>query len=642
MVSVTRFDSNPILIPNRMNPWESEAVFNPCMVKGPDGIYHAVYRAFSSMGDHSGVMMQQSSIGYVNSTDGEHFQNRMQLIKPEFDWEKYGCEDPRIVCIDGTYYITYTALSTYPFSADGIKIAVAKTKDFIHFEKQPVTPFNSKAMVLFPQKINGKLAAFLTVHTDMPPVKVCYVEFEKEEDMWDVSFWKNWYKDIDSHSIDLLRGEDDHVEVGAPPVLTEDGWLLIYSHIENYHTDHKIFGIEALLLEKDAPWKILSRTEQPLMLPETNYERQGMVPNIVFPTGALIENEILYIAYGASDTTCCVASLAVPKLLHRLRLIADRPTRLIPDKRILMSRPDTNPILSPIPDHNWENKFVLNPASIFEGGKIHILYRAMGSDDTSVIGYASSTDGIHIDERFDQPMYVPRDEPELKKRPGNSGCEDPRLTKIGNRIYMTYTAYDAQSTTKVALTSISIDDFLNHEWNWTRSIIITDPRLNDKDVALFPEMIRGKYYFFHRLDPDMWIDAVDSLEFIKKPHLTGTIFMHPRKGKWDDIKIGISCPPIKTEKGWLLIYHGISSVDLKYRQGAMLLDLEYPDHILARLDQPILEPEQSYENSGLRPGTIFVCGSAVKDGILYLYYGGADQFTAVATVELTTLLNALS
>lgn len=641
MITVTRQEANPILLPNRLNAWEAEAVFNPCMVKG-DGTYHAVYRALSSMSDFNGVMMQQSSIGYVSSSDGVHFEGRKQLLKPEFDWEKYGCEDPRIVRIDDTYYITYTALSTFPFSADGIKIAIAKTKDFIHFEKQPVTPFNSKAMVLFPEKINGKFAAFLTVHTDMPPARICYVEFEKEEDMWSTEFWKEWYKNFESHAIDLHRGDDDHVEVGAPPVKTEDGWLFIYSHINKYSTDHKVFGVEAILFDAKEPWKIISRTEQPFMLPETNYERQGMVPNIVFPTGAIIEAETLYIAYGASDTSCCIASLAVSKILHRLRLIASHPTRLIAGTPIKMLRPDTNPLLAPIPEHTWENKYVLNPAAIYEGGKFHILYRAMGNDDVSVIGYASSTDGIHIDERLPEPIYVPRDEPELKKRPGNSGCEDPRITRIGNRLYMTYTAYDAQSTTKVALTSISVDDFLKREWNWTRSIIITDPRINDKDVVMFPEMIRNKYYFFHRIDPDMWIDAVDSLEFIKKPYMTGTIFMHPRKEKWDDIKIGVSCPPIKTEKGWLLIYHGISSKDRKYRQGALLLDLEYPDHILARLDEPILEPEYPYENDGLRPGTIFVCGSVVKDGILYLYYGGADQFTAVATVELDKLLTALS
>lgn len=640
MISITRAPQNPILIPNRMNTWEAEAVFNPCCVK-VDGIYHGVYRALSSFGNFSTVMMQQSTIGYIKSTDGIHFEERRQLIQPEFDWEKYGCEDPRIVYIDGTYYITYTALSTFPFSADGIKIAIARTKDFVHFDKQPVTPFNSKAMAMFPQKVNGKFAAFLTVHTDMPPAKICYAEFEKEEDMWSKEYWDEWYRNLDSHVVNLQRSPDDQVEVGAPPVYTPDGWLFIYSYITGYRSDHKIFGVEAILFDLENPWKIVARTEQPFMLPETSYEKQGIVPNIVFPTGALVENDSLAILYGAADTTCCVATCSLTSILKRLKLIQAHPTQL-KSAQIQVERPPTNPIISPIKEHNWENKYTLNPAAIELAGDIHILYRAMGDDDTSTFGYARSHDGIRIDERLDKPVYFPRDDEELKKRPGNSGCEDPRLTLIDDRLYMCYTAYDAQSTTKAALTSISLADFQNKQWNWDRAIMITDPRQNNKDVCLFPEKIRGKYYFFHRLDPDMWIDSVEDLGFVKKNYLTGTVFMRPREGKWDSIKIGISCPPFKTDKGWLIIYHGISNQDRMYRQGAILCDLEHPDHILSRLDEPILQPELPYEMNGLRPGTVFVCGGVIREGKLFMYYGGADQYTAVATIEVEKLLSALT
>lgn len=640
MVPITRLPQNPILLPNRMNAWEAEAVFNPCIVKSGD-TYHGVYRAFSSLGNYADVTMQQSTIGYVKSKDGIHFEDRRQLIKPEFDWEKYGCEDPRIVLIDGTYYITYTALSTFPFSADGIKIAIARTQDFVHFDKQPVTPFNSKAMAMFPQKVNGKFAAFLTVHTDMPPAMICYAEFEKVEDIWSKAYWDEWYKNLDSHVVNLLRAPDDQVEVGAPPVYTPEGWIFIYSYISGYKSDHKIFGVEAVLFDLNEPWKIIARTEQPLFMPETSYEKQGIVPNVVFPTGAIIDQDTLYISYGAADTTCCVASCPVSKLLKRLSLIAQHPTQ-IKHVPLQFERPPTNPIISPIKEHTWENKYTLNPAAVELNGDTHILYRAMGDDDTSTFGYAKSHDGIRIDERLDKPIYIPRDDEELKKRPGNSGCEDPRLTQIEDKLYLCYTAYDAQSTTKAAISSISTKDFLDRNWEWTRPIIITDPHRNDKDVCMFPEKIRGKYYFFHRIDPDMWMDAVDDLEFIKKTYLTGTIFMRPRKGKWDDIKIGISCPPFKTEKGWLIIYHGISSADRMYRQGALLCDLEYPDHILARIDEPILEPVAPYETNGLRPGTIFVCGGTIRDGKLFLYYGGADQYTAVATIEVDKLLAALT
>ena len=96
------------------------------------------------------------------------------MIAPEEDWERFGCEDPRVTKIDDKYYIFYTALSVYPFAAEGIKVAVAVTKDFKKIEERHlVTPFNAKAMVLFPEKINGKYVALLTAHTDTPPVKIC-------------------------------------------------------------------------------------------------------------------------------------------------------------------------------------------------------------------------------------------------------------------------------------------------------------------------------------------------------------------------------------------------------------------------------------------------------------------------------------
>ena len=111
---------------------------------------------------------------------------------------------------------------------------------------------------------------------------------------------------------------------------------------------------------------------------------------------------------------------------------------MIPIKRF-----EGNPIISPLLEHPWESKATFNPAAIYEGGKVHIVYRAMSEDSTSVLGYASSKDGFFIDERRDEPIYVPRVEFEKKSRIENSGCEDPKITRIGDRFYMCYTAYDA-------------------------------------------------------------------------------------------------------------------------------------------------------------------------------------------------------
>lgn len=632
MVTVKRCEQNPLLLPDPKQDWESIAAFNGCPVV-KEGTTHLLYRALS--------LTRQSSIGYASSTDGIHFSEHSQKIVPEFEWEKFGCEDPRVVCIDSTFYITYTALSTFPFGPEGIKLALAKTTDFVTFEKHPMTPFNAKAAALFPEKINGKFAVILTANTDLPPAHIAIALVEQESDLWNPEAWSRWYDDLTQYTLPLQRSPDDHIELGAPPIKTDKGWLLFYSYIRNYRSDHKIFGIEAVLLDLENPYTILGHTQNPLMLPQESYEVHGDVPNIIFPTGALLAGDTIRIYYGAADTTCAMAELSAQELLGQLLKVGTTPIHISTTK-VEMERALTNPIISPLSEHTWENKLTFNPAAIYEGGKVHVLYRAMGSDDTSVVGYASSTNGIHIETRLPDPIYIPRIQEESKKKPGNSGCEDARLTRIGDRIYMMYTAYDGENTTKVALTWITVDDFLGHSWNWAPPILISDPSKNDKDVVLFPEKIRDRYYFIHRLDPHMWIDSVEDLEFHSKPFFTGTIMMSPRAGKWDDVKIGASCPPIKTEKGWLLIYHGIESSTKMYRQGAVLLDLEYPDHIIARLDEPILEPKEWYENNGLRPGTVFVCGGVIVGECLHLYYGGADQFCAVASIPMTDLINAFT
>ena len=95
------------------------------------------------------------------------------------------------------------------------------------------------------------------------------------------------------------------------------------------------------------------------------------------------------------------------------------------------------------------------------------------------------------------------------------------------------------------------------------------------------------------------------------------------------------------DDGWLLIYHGVSRYDVKYRLGAALLDLNNPSHVIARLNHPILEPDAWYENKGYREGTVFACGSAIIEGQLFVYYGGADQYVGVASTPLKKILDAL-
>jgi predicted GH43/DUF377 family glycosyl hydrolase len=308
-----------------------------------------------------------------------------------------------------------------------------------------------------------------------------------------------------------------------------------------------------------------------------------------------------------------------------------------------MVRFEGNPIIAPIAEHKWESKATFNPAAILLNGKVRILYRAMSDDNTSVVGYASSVDGVHISKRGEEPVYTPREVFEEKRVPGgNSGCEDPRLTQIGSTIYMCYTAYDGVDVPRVAFTSISAEDFEGHKWNWTKPILISPPGMDDKDAALFPKKIGGKYWFLHRLGSDIWIDSVRDLDFDgETKFLGGKILMRPRVGDWDSRRIGGTSPPIETKYGWLLFYHGISRRTNHYSVRAALLDLKDPTLVLYRTHDPLLEPEMPYEKDGVVQNVVFPCGSVLMKGQIYVYYGGADKVVGVATLDMKTVLEGL-
>jgi predicted GH43/DUF377 family glycosyl hydrolase len=279
----------------------------------------------------------------------------------------------------------------------------------------------------------------------------------------------------------------------------------------------------------------------------------------------------------------------------------------------------------------------------------NIVYRAIGESDVSVLGHASSFDGLHINERLDEPIYVPREPFEgasaahpyayqsggiyISGGGGMGGCEDPRLTRIGDRVYMTYIAYDGHSHPRVALSSICIDDFLNKKWKWKRPVLISPPYIVDKNACILPEKINGKYVIFHRVFPNILIDFVDDLDFDGKSRwLVGqyTIPTRALSSDWDNLKVGCGPPPMKTKYGWLLIYQAVGSSDeSRYKIGAMLLDLQDPTKVLARTKTPILEPLAAYENEGCKYGVIYPCGAVIIEDRLFVYYGGADMVVGV-------------
>jgi len=318
---IGRSDKNPILIPNENHSWEAKAVFNGCPVKKGKEVF-LLYRAMSLPHYQTITRMELSvsNIGVAESKDGVTFYNRQQFITPEYSWERFGCEDPRVTKLDKQYYIFYTALSVYPPTAEGVKVGLAISKDLKTVrEKHLVTPFNAKAMSLFPERINGKIWAVLTVHTDKPPAKICLASFNNENELWSEKYWNKWYPNFKKSTLPLQRKSQDHVEAGAPPIKTKDGWLLIYSYIRNYFLpQQRLFGIEAVLLDFKNPLKIIARTNLPILVPEEYYERVGNVPNVVFPSGAMAKDDLIYLYYGAADTTVSLAYISIPNLLEKI------------------------------------------------------------------------------------------------------------------------------------------------------------------------------------------------------------------------------------------------------------------------------------------------------------------------------------
>lgn len=305
-------------------------------------------------------------------------------------------------------------------------------------------------------------------------------------------------------------------------------------------------------------------------------------------------------------------------------------------------RYDKNPILVPDPSISWRSRATYNPAAIYLEGKVHLLFRAQGENKVSTLGYASSRDGFIIDEISEGPVYVPRAPFELCTAPGwNSGCEDPRITNIGDRLYLSYTAYDGTNPPRVAFSSISVDDFLMKKWKWTNPKLISPPGVDDKDACVVKKVKGEGLVAFHRLGNVIWLDNLRDLNFPQRKFLTGGIIAQARDDKWDNVKIGIAGPPLETDHGWLLFYHGVSNPGFVYKLGAMLLDFDDPRNIIARSNAPLFEPTMPYEITGQVSSIVFSCGAVVIDGTVFLYYGGGDAVVGVATIPMSDLLSQL-
>jgi predicted GH43/DUF377 family glycosyl hydrolase len=443
----------------------------------------------------------------------------------------------------------------------------------------------------------------------------------------------NWHD-----SAELLSPRKGHFDDGAlhtiGTIIIEEGILVLYQS-KSKKADKGVIKVGVALFSLDKPYLApIWRSDAPIWeetLEEKDYPSRFL--------GTVIIEHTLHI-YWATDTN--------EMFLKSINLVSSGVVRAKVIKQL--KRHHKNPIIEPKIDNAWEKEATFNPAALHLDGKIHLLYRAIGENGMSVLGYASSKDGVTIDERLDYPIFTLFNH--FKKSSKNkspymsggswAGCEDPRVTHIGSRIYMTYVLFDGYNAPGVALTSISVKDFLKKDWKWKKPVLISKPGEIQKNWMIFPEKINGKYAVLHSITPKISIEYADTLNndklIIESMKMPGA-----DEHRWDNIMRGAGAPPIKTEYGWLVLYHAMDKRDPnKYKVGAMILDHHDPAKILHRCTYPILEPSAIYENHGAKSGVVYVCGAVIKEDTLFVYYGGADSVVCVATENVNDFLGDLT
>ncbi|MEK7180912.1 MAG: pesticidal protein Cry7Aa [Patescibacteria group bacterium] len=329
------------------------------------------------------------------------------------------------------------------------------------------------------------------------------------------------------------------------------------------------------------------------------------------------------------------------------------------------------PILKPTANL-FENKAVLNPGVYQEGEFVHIFYRAIGEDDEkSRIGYAKLKGPTEVMERWNKPIIEREALYEVE------GVEDPRIVKIEDTFYITYTAHDGKNALVALATSKDLKTFkkegvISPQITYDEAgEIFREEHLKDqyamfeafyeefggkdillweKDAVLFPEKINGKFALLHRILPDIQIVYFDNfkqletrefwLDYLNKlPDYT----VLENKYWFETRHIGGGAPPVKTKDGWLFLMHSVQEENRgrTYRASAALLDLNNPQKVLGRLQEPLFGPDEEWEKKGDVGNVVFPTGTAIFGEDLYIYYGSADDLIAVAKVNLNDLLETL-
>jgi predicted GH43/DUF377 family glycosyl hydrolase len=312
----------------------------------------------------------------------------------------------------------------------------------------------------------------------------------------------------------------------------------------------------------------------------------------------------------------------------------------------------------------FEDESVLNPAAIKEGDDIHLFYRAVHTKNYSSIGYCKIDSKLNTKTRLNEPLLAPEFDYEAH------GMEDPRIVKIDGMYYLTYVAFDGKNALGALATSTDLVHFERQgiivpkiQYNEFDRLTRNNPDLNkkylsyspgadilaDKDLVFFPRRINGKLAYLHRIKPDIQITYVEDLKELTDDfwnnyfeNLEQNIFLKPKYAH-EESYIGSGCPPIETEHGWLILYHGVMTTQKGYEYSccAALVDVDNPQKEIARLPYALFKPELDYELAGDVDDVCFPTGTALFDDTLYIYYGAADELIACASVSLKALVDEL-
>lgn len=300
-----------------------------------------------------------------------------------------------------------------------------------------------------------------------------------------------------------------------------------------------------------------------------------------------------------------------------------------------LERSQVNPILFPDPASDWECYNTFNPGVIYHKGLFHMFYRAQGLDWVSRIGYAVSRDGLHWN-RMRRPVLEPS-----AGGVDSRGVEDPRVVEIDGVFYMTYTAYGREFTGSGQPTHdgggiLPMVARSANLFDWEPLGAITRGEDN-KDHVLFPRKICGRYAAFHRRRPQVWMAYSEDLSHWPEEWMAPVYGPRADNG-WDSSSVGSNGIPIETEHGWLVLNHAYDEAKV-YRFGVILLDLDDPTRVIRRPKAPIFWPEELWELRGDVPNVVFSNGSVVKDGVVYVFYGGGDHVIGLATCPLADLID---